>query len=57
MIITLIKKIKNFLKTKCKFNLKEKIIERIFINIKRGFLKTSIFEIKYNIKLYLIINK
>ena len=51
------KKIKGFLKTKYRLNLKERIIEKIFINMKRGFLKTSIFEIEYNIKLYLIMNK
>ena len=30
MIITLIKKIKNFLKIKCKLNLKKEIIKKIF---------------------------
>ena len=57
IITTLIKKIKNFLKTKCKFNLKKGTIEKIFVNIKRNFLKINIFEIEDNVKLYLIINK
>ena len=57
MIIILIKKIKDFLKTKCQFNLKEKIIEKMLIDAKRDFLKMSIFEIKDNVKSYLIMNK
>ena len=57
IIIILIKKIKNFLKTKCKFNLKENIIEKIFVNIKRNFLKINTFEIEDNVKSYLIMNK
>ena len=57
MIITLIKKIKDFLKTKCKFNLKDEIIEKIFVDIKRDLLRINIFEIKNNAKSYLIINK
>ena len=32
--ITLIKKIKNFLKIKCKFNIEKNIIEKIFVKIK-----------------------
>ena len=54
---TLIKKIKNFLKIKCKFNTKKNIIEKVFMKIKKSILKTSTFEIKDNIKLFLIINK
>ena len=57
IIIILMKKIKGFLKIKCKFNLKEEIIERIFINTKFFFLKINIFEIEHNAKSYLIINK
>ena len=50
MIITLIKKIKDFLKTKYKFNLKIKIIIKVFINIKRDLLKINTFIIINNIK-------
>ena len=57
MITILIKKIKGFLKIKCKFNLKIKTIEKIFINIKRIFLKINTFEIEDNIKLFLILRK
>ena len=56
IIITLIKKIKDFLKIKCKFNLKKKL-KKIFINTKRSLFEMSIFEIKNNARLYLIINK
>ena len=55
--ITLIKKIKDFLKIKCRFNIKKRIIEKVFIKIKKGILKISIFEIKDNVKSYLIISK
>ena len=54
---TLIKKIKGFLKTKCKFNFESEIIEKILINTKRNLLKINIFEIKDNAKPYLIMNK
>ena len=58
MIITiLIKKIKGFLKIKCKFHLKIKTIKKIFVKIKKNLLKISIFEIKNNIKLFLILKK
>ena len=55
--ITLIKKIKGFLKIKCKFNLKKGIIEKVFINIKRDLLKISTFKIKDNVKSFLIMRK
>ena len=57
IIITLIKKIKSFLKIKCKLNTKKNIIEKVFIKTKKDILKTNIFEIKENAKSYLIINK
>ena len=57
IITTLIKKIKDFLKIKCRFNLKIKIMKKVFINTKRDFLKINIFEIKDNIKLFLILKK
>ena len=55
--IALIKKIKDFLKIKCKLNLKKRIMKKIFINIKKGFLKINIFEIENNIRLFLILKK
>ena len=57
MIIILIKRIKSFLKIKCKFNLKIKTIKKRFINIKRDLLKISTFKIKDNIKSFLILKK
>ena len=57
IITTLIKRIKGFLKTKCKFNLKIKIMKKVFMNIKRDFLKVNIFEIEDNIKSFSILKK
>ena len=57
MIITLIKKIKNFLKIKRKFNSKIKEIEKIFINIRKNSLKINMFTIINNIKSFLILKK
>ena len=57
MITILSKRIKDFLKIKCKFNLKVKIVKKVFINIKRSFLKMSTFEIENNIKSFLILKK
>ena len=57
IITTLIKKIKKFLKTKCKFNTKINEILKIFIKIKREMLSESIFKIIDNVKLFLIFEK
>ena len=57
IIITLIKKIKELLKTKCKFNVKINEISKIFIKIKREMLSESIFKIIDNLKLFLIFEK
>ena len=54
---TLIRKIKEFLKTKCKFNVKINEISKILIKIKINFLNESTFRIINNIKLFLIFEK
>ena len=54
---TLIKKIKEFLKIKCKLNVKINKISKIFMKIKREMLKESKFKIINNIKLFLIFEK
>ena len=54
---TLIKKIKEFLKIKFKFNSKVKEILNIFIKTKRDFLKVNIFKIINNARLFLILKK
>ena len=48
IMTTLIKKIKKKLKTKCRFNLKTEKITKIFMKIKKEFLKESIFKIINN---------
>ena len=48
MIITLIKKIKEFLKTKCKFNSKTKKIIKIFMKTKKEILRENTFRIMSN---------
>ena len=57
MITTLIKKIKEFLKTKCKFKLKIEEIIKIFIKIKREILRENTFKIINNARLFLIFKK
>ena len=54
---TLIKKIKEFLKTKCKFNVKTNEISKIFIKIKKEMLKKSTFKIINNAKPFMIFEK
>ena len=58
IITMLIKKInEGFLKIKCKFNSKIKIIIKIFIKIKKRILRKSIFRIINNTRLFLIFEK
>ena len=57
MTITLIKKIKEFLKTKCKFNVKTNKISKIFMKIKKEMLSESTFKIVDNAKSFLIFEK
>ena len=54
---TLIKKIKEFLKTKCKFNSKIKEITKILMKIKRRILRKSTFRIMNNARSFLIFKK
>ena len=55
--ITFVKKIKEFFETKCKSNLKDEIIEKVLIEIKREFLRINIFEIENSARSYLIMRK
>ena len=57
MIITLIRKIKEFLKTKCKFNVEINEILKIFMKTKREMLNESIFKIINNARSFLIFEK
>ena len=57
IIITLIKKIKKFIETKCKLDLKKSEISKMLIKITRGLLKISIFTIINNIKPFRILKK
>ena len=57
IITTLIKKIKRFLKTKYKFNLKIKEIINFFIKIKKLILRENTFKIIDNARLFLIFKK
>ena len=57
MITILIKRIKEFLKTKCNFNVKTNEILKIFIKIKREMLRKSTFKIINNIKSFMIFEK
>ena len=57
IIIILIKKIKEFLKTKCRFNFKINKISKVFIKIKREMLNESTFRIINNVRSFLIFEK
>ena len=57
MTTALIKRIKEFLKTKCKFNIKINEISKIFIKIKKEMLNESIFRIIDNARLFLILER
>ena len=57
IITILIKNIKKFSKTKYIFNSKTKEIAKIFINVKKEFLKISTFKIINNARLFLILKK
>ena len=54
---TLIRKIKEFLKMKCKFNIKTNEILKFFMKIKKEILKKSIFKIIDNARSFLIFKK
>ena len=57
MTTTLIKKIKEFLKNKYKFNLKIREIKKLFMKIKKEILRKSIFKIINNARSFLIFEK
>ena len=57
MTTTLIKKIKEFLKTKCNFNVRINEISKIFMKTKREMLRENTFKIINNAKSFMILKK